>query len=99
MISPEALHTELTRVEVALKKILGIKPKFFRPPYGSYNAAALQVLEERGYHSKLSCIVIYQLRTALTMPLLCSDHVVDGLGRLNGSAGRIFSRSVRTTSS
>lgn len=53
MISPEALHTELTRVEVALKKILGIKPKFFRPPYGSYNAAALQVLEERGYHSKL----------------------------------------------
>jgi len=52
MISREALHEELTRIEDALKKILGIKPKFFRPPYGSFNEEALDVLESRGYSSE-----------------------------------------------
>lgn len=30
-------------------KILGLKPLYFRPPYGSYNDLVLQVLAERGY--------------------------------------------------
>jgi hypothetical protein len=40
---------ELWRVEEAFIKILGIKPIWFRPPYGSYNDLVLQVLGERGY--------------------------------------------------
>ncbi|ORY86050.1 hypothetical protein BCR35DRAFT_302700 [Leucosporidium creatinivorum] len=43
------LNGQLTFVETALKKILGVKPRFFRPPYGSYNAANLRVLKSRGY--------------------------------------------------
>ncbi|GAA5876878.1 hypothetical protein JCM1840_002688 [Sporobolomyces johnsonii] len=48
-ITPAELNEQLDLVETALKKILGVKPRFFRPPYGSYNAQALQVLKERGY--------------------------------------------------
>jgi peptidoglycan/xylan/chitin deacetylase (PgdA/CDA1 family) len=52
LLSPQALNDELSKIENALKKILGIKPKFFRPPYGSFNQAALDVLESRGYSSE-----------------------------------------------
>jgi peptidoglycan/xylan/chitin deacetylase (PgdA/CDA1 family) len=30
-------------------KILGVKPKYFRPPYGNYNQNAVNVLKDRGY--------------------------------------------------
>jgi peptidoglycan/xylan/chitin deacetylase (PgdA/CDA1 family) len=36
-------------METALKKILGIKPRFFRPPYGSYNNQVLEILKEYNY--------------------------------------------------
>ncbi|GAA5903139.1 chitin deacetylase [Sporobolomyces salmoneus] len=48
-LSADELNDQLEYVEVALKKILGIKPRFFRPPYGSYSDEALQVLRNRGY--------------------------------------------------
>ncbi|KAL7337208.1 putative chitin deacetylase [Rhodotorula toruloides] len=48
-ITPAQLNKQLDLVETALMKILGIKPRFFRPPYGSYNSAALKVLQQRGY--------------------------------------------------
>jgi len=50
-ISAAQLEAELDKVEAALKKILGIKPRLFRPPYGSYNQAQLNVLAKRGYQS------------------------------------------------
>ncbi|KAI5481137.1 carbohydrate esterase family 4 protein [Pseudohyphozyma bogoriensis] len=43
------LNEQITLVETALMKILGIKPKYFRPPYGSYNDASVAVLAARGY--------------------------------------------------
>ncbi|PRQ75731.1 hypothetical protein AAT19DRAFT_12753 [Rhodotorula toruloides] len=52
-ITPAQLNKQLDLVETALKKILGIKPRFFRPPYGSYNDAALKVLQQRGYTGAL----------------------------------------------
>ncbi|KAL8279655.1 hypothetical protein RQP46_007968 [Phenoliferia psychrophenolica] len=48
-ISAAAFENEITLLETALQKILGIKPKYFRPPYGSYNNAALAILKKRGY--------------------------------------------------
>ncbi|GAA5987484.1 hypothetical protein JCM5350_003097 [Sporobolomyces pararoseus] len=48
-LSTDELNRQLDYVEQALKKILGIKPRFFRPPYGSYSSEALQVLKNRGY--------------------------------------------------
>jgi peptidoglycan/xylan/chitin deacetylase (PgdA/CDA1 family) len=41
--------TELAKVETAMIKILGVKPKYFRPPHGAYNDLVLKVLSERGY--------------------------------------------------
>ncbi|KAI5480681.1 Carbohydrate esterase family 4 protein [Pseudohyphozyma bogoriensis] len=43
------LNKQIDLVETALKKILGIKPRYFRPPYGSYDAKSLAVLAKRGY--------------------------------------------------
>lgn len=48
-LSTEELNNELKKVETALKKILGIRPKLFRPPFGSYDDNSLQVLKKRGY--------------------------------------------------
>ncbi|GAA97177.1 carbohydrate esterase family 4 protein [Mixia osmundae IAM 14324] len=48
-LSASELNKQLDLVENAFRKILGIKPKWFRPPYGAYNQAALDVLGNRGY--------------------------------------------------
>lgn len=47
--SYEQIHQQLDLLEQALIKILGVKPLYFRPPYGEYNDLVLQVLAERGY--------------------------------------------------
>jgi len=44
------MRQQLDLTETALKKILGIKPKYFRPPYGSYNDQVLEVLAEYNYN-------------------------------------------------
>ncbi|KIO17258.1 hypothetical protein M407DRAFT_32014 [Tulasnella calospora MUT 4182] len=42
------LKTEMTKTDTALKKILGVKPAFVRPPYGSYNDASREVAASNG---------------------------------------------------
>jgi len=42
-------HDEFWRVEQAMQKILGLRPKYFRPPYGKYNDQVLAVASQRGY--------------------------------------------------
>lgn len=46
------INNELERLEEAFIRILGLKPLYFRPPYGSYNDLVLQVLGDRGYKSE-----------------------------------------------
>ncbi|WWC88290.1 uncharacterized protein L201_003198 [Kwoniella dendrophila CBS 6074] len=48
-LSEDQIHQELEKVENAFIKILGLKPLYFRPPYGSYNDQVLNVLAQRGY--------------------------------------------------
>ncbi|POW08823.1 hypothetical protein PSHT_09383 [Puccinia striiformis] len=43
------LNQQLDLVERALMKILGVKPKFFRAPYGEHNKQSLDILAKRGY--------------------------------------------------
>jgi len=43
------INSELERIETAFINILGLKPLYFRPPYGNINDLALQVLGYRGY--------------------------------------------------
>lgn len=40
---------QIEHLEEAFIKILGLKPKYFRPPYGSYNDQLLGILSDRGY--------------------------------------------------
>ncbi|KAG8909929.1 Carbohydrate esterase 4 protein [Tulasnella sp. 408] len=40
--------SEMTLTDTAIVKILGVKPAFVRPPYGSYNAASQEVAAANG---------------------------------------------------
>ena len=44
----DQIHDEFYRVELALERLLGVKPAFLRPPYGNYNNLVRQVAYERG---------------------------------------------------
>ncbi|SCV72938.1 BQ2448_6863 [Microbotryum intermedium] len=46
-MAPDALAQQLDLVDEALWKIIGVKPKFFRPPYGKHNAASIKAVEAR----------------------------------------------------
>ncbi|KAK4684272.1 hypothetical protein P7C73_g5922, partial [Tremellales sp. Uapishka_1] len=52
-LSIDGINSELEQVEVAFQKILGLKPLYFRPPYGNLNDNVLSVLDQRGYKSKI----------------------------------------------
>ncbi|OAV93310.1 hypothetical protein PTTG_00916 [Puccinia triticina 1-1 BBBD Race 1] len=45
----QQISYQLELIETAMVKILGVKPLYFRPPYGEYNDLVLQVLQDRGY--------------------------------------------------
>ncbi|KAF6749388.1 carbohydrate deacetylase [Ephemerocybe angulata] len=47
--SASGIQTEISRVEVALKKILGIRPKWLRPPYGGQNSNVLSTMRGLNY--------------------------------------------------
>jgi peptidoglycan/xylan/chitin deacetylase (PgdA/CDA1 family) len=47
-LSYDQIHNEMWLVEQALERLLGVKPGFMRPPYGSYNNLVRQVAYERG---------------------------------------------------
>ncbi|KAF6759239.1 hypothetical protein DFP72DRAFT_1031977 [Ephemerocybe angulata] len=48
-IGAEAIFSETVRMEIALKKILGIRPKWIRPPNGAYNNNTLAILKALNY--------------------------------------------------
>jgi peptidoglycan/xylan/chitin deacetylase (PgdA/CDA1 family) len=47
-LSRSQIVTEFSKIETALQRILGVKPAFMRPPYGSYNNLVREVAYERG---------------------------------------------------
>ncbi|EGG01752.1 family 4 carbohydrate esterase, partial [Melampsora larici-populina 98AG31] len=48
-LSAADFNIQLDLVETAMKKILGVKPRYFRPPFGRINDENLQILNSRGY--------------------------------------------------
>ncbi|KAH9821215.1 family 4 carbohydrate esterase [Melampsora americana] len=49
LLTPSQLNQQLELIEIAMKKILGVKPRYFRPPYGDITDENLKVLKTRGY--------------------------------------------------
>ncbi|KAG0242416.1 chitin deacetylase [Actinomortierella wolfii] len=43
------IATQMTTLDDTLKTLIGVRPVYMRPPYGSTNAAALQWLGDHGY--------------------------------------------------
>lgn len=49
-ITAEQMKAEVDKAETIIKNLTGVTTKpYFRPPYGSYNAAVLQAMGEAGY--------------------------------------------------
>lgn len=49
LLDARNLIEEIDRAEQVFTKVLGEKPKYFRPPWGFYNHRVLSELRERGY--------------------------------------------------
>ena len=47
-LSSEDINSEMSRVEDALDRIIGVRPAFTRPPYGNYNDLVRKVAKARG---------------------------------------------------
>lgn len=46
-LSKDKMREEIDYVSQKVDELTGIKPKFFRPPFGDYNNALLEVVEEK----------------------------------------------------
>ncbi|ORY24583.1 putative deacetylase [Naematelia encephala] len=76
-LSYDEIVSELEQVEDAFVKILGVKPLYFRPPYGSYNDQVLQILADRGYKK----VILWTEDTgdANGESVQFSENVIDGI--------------------
>ncbi|CAG8655781.1 19995_t:CDS:2 [Gigaspora margarita] len=52
-LSKTEVSNQIVSLEKALKKIVGLVPKYFRPPFGSYNDEVLNTIESHGYTTVL----------------------------------------------
>ncbi|KAF9097533.1 hypothetical protein BGX27_000948 [Mortierella sp. AM989] len=48
-LSLDGIKQEMDSLDIALKDIIGFRPVFMRPPYGSVNETVLQILGDLGY--------------------------------------------------
>ena len=48
-LSMDDLWAQMYRNDAAIKKVIGVKPVYMRPPYGNYNATTLAALGTWGY--------------------------------------------------
>lgn len=73
-----------------MKKILGVKPRLFRPPYGNYNDESLRVLSNRGYSSELPLPALYLQPVLIILANLDSCYMVHGLWRFARQIGVVL---------
>ncbi|CAG8617411.1 5121_t:CDS:2, partial [Ambispora gerdemannii] len=48
-LSDDDIRSQITLLETALRKIVGVVPKYLRPPYGNYDSRVLNILGSLGY--------------------------------------------------
>ena len=57
-LEPEEVQEEMARLDNAFAHTIGLKPRYMRPPYGSYDDESREVLTEMGYR-----LVIWDIDT------------------------------------
>ncbi|RIB02164.1 Carbohydrate Esterase Family 4 protein [Gigaspora rosea] len=77
-ISKTEVSNQIVYLEEALKKIVGLVPKYFRPPFGSYNDEVLDTIESHGYIT-----VLWDIDTEDS----AGQSVEHGLGKYSSSDG------------
>ncbi|RKP08984.1 carbohydrate esterase family 4 protein [Thamnocephalis sphaerospora] len=48
-IGPDQIRSEMTQLDDQLKRIIGVRPTYMRPPYGSFDDQMLGIMSELGY--------------------------------------------------
>lgn len=48
-LSKKKVLWQIERAERAYKEVLGVRPQFFRPPYGEYNKTQEELIKAKGY--------------------------------------------------
>lgn len=48
-LTPDEIREEMGRLDNAFSNIIGLKPRYMRPPYGSYDDESQEVLADMGY--------------------------------------------------
>ncbi|WRT66748.1 uncharacterized protein IL334_003711 [Kwoniella shivajii] len=91
------INQELEKVENAFIKILGLKPLYFRPPYGSYNDLVLQVLAQRGY--KKAFLWSDDTEDASGASVSYSENILDGVKNDYPNPHLVLEHSVIQTTS
>ena len=49
LLTEDEILYQTEKAEKVFKEILGLKPRYFRPPYGEYNKIVQRIFTERGY--------------------------------------------------
>ncbi|KAF9128661.1 hypothetical protein BG015_004309 [Linnemannia schmuckeri] len=52
-LSPNEIVAEMTQLEDAFRRIIGVRPTYMRPPFGSLSAPVLDILGQRNYTAVL----------------------------------------------
>ena len=81
-LTEEEIILEIEKSEDIFKSILGIKPIYFRPPYGEYNTASEDIIKNRGYELILwdmdCCSRDWQNPTPETIIDISTKNIKDG---------------------
>lgn len=97
-LDEDGINEELSKVEDAFVKILGLKPLYFRPPYGNYNDQVLSILAQRGY--KKVFLWSDDTEDADGASVSFSENVLDGVANDYPNPHLVLSHStIETTSS
>lgn len=93
-LSAEDIEKELLSTEAAIKKAIGYAPqRYFRPPYGDYNAAVADIIRQLGYEA----IILWDVDTrdwSGIAPQTIVDRVVD---QVSGGSIVLFHLHARGT--
>ncbi len=60
-LNKEDVLSQIERSEEIFLSVLGIKPEYFRPPYGEYNQTVEYVIKEKGYQLVLWDMACYAM--------------------------------------
>ncbi|KAK3814826.1 MAG: hypothetical protein JOS17DRAFT_760268 [Linnemannia elongata] len=83
-LSEREIRQEMYKIEDAFRDILGVVPKYMRPPYGEHSERVLKIMESMGY------VMILWDVDQITSSSSSSDKIMDDSSSLTQNGDRIY---------